>query len=116
MQKEIRWPGRALLALLVGAGCACVSAQRGPPRLFEIQAMTSDKTLQEAVRSLERRGFVCTHAEGPFVTDERNRTDYIYCDGTWPMSFPVSRRFQVALFHKEGRVTEALIADALTGP
>lgn len=94
----------------------CVSVQKGPPKLFEIQAMTSDKTLREAVTSLERRGFTCSRSTGPFISDEKNRTDYIYCDGTWPMSFPVSRRFQVALFHKDGRVTETLIADGLTGP
>lgn len=120
MQENKRhFPGHSLFTVLGGLAMtlgACVSAQKPAPTSSEIKAVTEGKFLREAVANLQKRNFACKNSESVFIEDEQNRKDYIYCDGSWNISPFVWRRLQVALYSKENKVYEVLIADGVTGP
>lgn len=47
------------------------------------------------------------------------RVDFLFCDkekAAFPYIFPVTRRWQIAIVHKHGIVTEIRVAISLTGP
>ena len=105
-----------MASALLLSGLACVSAQKPPPTTSEIRALTEGKFLREAVNNLQKRNFQCKNSEGVFIEDEQNRRDYIYCDGSWNISPFVWRRIQTALYSKDGRVYEVLVASGVSGP
>jgi hypothetical protein len=72
--------------------------------------------IADAQRFMEREGFRCTPtANGEW--GERKGLDYLHCDRTdGTGSMWVTRRWQIAVVHADGKVTEVLANTGLTGP
>lgn len=69
--------------------------------------------VDDAQEFMEREGFTCTRtANGDW--GERKGLDYLYCDRT--EGGVVSRRWQIAIVHADGKVTEVLANTGLIGP
>jgi hypothetical protein len=102
------------------AGCAHVrSVTRGletPADMTKaISASVSVGTsVQDAQKFMEQEGFTCSQTvNGEW--GERKGVDYLYCDRTEGGAV-VSRRWQVAICHADGKVTEVLANTGLIGP
>ncbi len=69
--------------------------------------------IDDAQRFMEREGFTCSRSTNEHFLD-RTKLDYIYCDRS--EGGLVSRRWQVAVVHRDGKVTEVLASTDLAGP
>lgn len=70
-------------------------------------------SVDDAQRFMEREGFACsrrTNADFP----GRQGLDYLHGDRS--EGSVVSRRWQVAVVHRDGKVTEVLASTGLVGP
>ncbi|MBY0459791.1 MAG: hypothetical protein K2V38_20925 [Gemmataceae bacterium] len=71
--------------------------------------------VDEAQAFMAREGFKCQRqTNAPF--GDRDGLDYVYCDRAESKGWLVSRRWQIALVHRDGKVTEILAATGLVGP
>ena len=108
----------AVLAVVTGCtGTRSVTRDiEEPPRLVEVvlSQVPVGTSVENAQRFMEREGFKCSRTiAGQF--GDRKGLDYVYCDrsegGVW-----VQRRWQVAIVHRGGKVTEVLASTGLVGP
>ena len=69
--------------------------------------------IDDAQRFMEREGFTCSRSTNePFL--DRTGLDYLYCDRSeGGVTF---RRWQVAVVHRDGKVTEVRASTGLVGP
>jgi hypothetical protein len=105
--------------LIAVAGCTGTrSATRGieePPRMVEaiLAQVPVGTAVDDAQRFMEREGFACSRKTNAGFLD-RSGLDYIYCDRS--EGTVVSRRWQVAVVHRDGKVVEVLASTGLVGP
>ena len=108
------------LVLLVAAGCTGTrSVTRGieePPRMVEavIGQIPVGTPVADAQRFMEREGFGCSRSTNAEFLDHKG-LDYIYCDRSEGGGI-VQRRWQVAVVHRDGKVTEVIASTGLVGP
>src|SRR5580765_5931049 len=109
----------AVAALL---GCSHGSATRG---LKDRAAMKDvllgivppGTSVAEARDAMKREGFTVTEKRsGSFAEQGKlhKNIDYLYCDRTESASFPIERRWQVALVNDGAQVTDVLVSLSLT--
>ena len=87
-----------------------------PPRMVEaiLAQVPVGTPVDDAQRFMEREGFKCSRSTNAAFLD-RTGLDYVYCD-RWEASGFVKRRWQVAIVHRDGKVTEVLASTGLVGP
>ena len=85
-------------------------------------------SIEHAKEVMEKSGFKCEmkwNGSFAYYDDKgnqqatRNGEDYLYCDkekSAFPFILLQTRRWQIAIVHKNGVVTEAVVAISLTGP
>ena len=101
------------------AGCTPIrSATRGLESPADMTRAVSAKvpvgaSVEDAQRFMEREGFTCSATVNGNWGDCKGM-DYLYCDRT--EGGLVSRRWQVAVVHANGKVTEVLANTGLIGP
>jgi hypothetical protein len=71
-------------------------------------------SVEEAQRFMELEGFACSRNTNESFLD-RTGLDYIYCDRSEGRGW-VSRRWQVAIVHRDRKVVEVLASTGLIGP
>ncbi|HEY1187068.1 MAG TPA: hypothetical protein VGE74_05390 [Gemmata sp.] len=111
----------ACLVLLIASHTGCTSSRavtRGieePPRMVEaiLAHVPLGTPVEDAQRFMEREGFKCSRRTSADFLD-RKSLDYIYCDRS--ESSVVSRRWQVAVVYRDGKVVEVLASTGLVGP
>ena len=113
----------SLLPLVFAAACGC-----GPHRTANtpaamkaaVQKLIPPGTpLDEARRAMEAAGYtVTTMADTAFSEDGvvHRGIDYLYCDCTEHRDVLLERRWQVALVHASGGVSDVFVSMGLTGP
>lgn len=112
----------ALTAVVLVAitGCAGTrSVTRGieePPRMVEVvlAQVPIGTPVEDAQRFMEREGFACTRSTNAAFLD-RKGLDCIHCDRSEGSGW-VQRRWQVAVVHRDGKVTEVIASTGLVGP
>ena len=114
-------PTWAVAVCLIAAGCGQHPVTRGisePSRMVEIvlgRVVRSEPRSRRRSRSSRPRGLrALEHKNGAF--GDRRGIDYLYCDRTESVGFPVTRRWQIAIVHRDGKVTEVLASTGLVGP
>jgi hypothetical protein len=124
-----RFAGRVALvvALLAAASLVAQLGRDGPTRGIEaptqmeriiLASVPVGSPITEARRFMESEGFRCQeYVNSPCARGDevREGLDFLHCDrsdGGWI----VQRRWQVALVHRDGRVTEVLASTGLVGP
>jgi hypothetical protein len=89
------------------------------PRMAEavIAHVPVGTPIEEAQRFMEREGFSCSR-RGNAAWAGRTGLDYLYCNRVHPTSGfnMIETRWQVAIVHHDGKVTEVLVERWLTGP
>jgi hypothetical protein len=87
-----------------------------PPRMVEavLGQVPVGTPVDDAQRFMEREGFKCSRSSNAAFLD-RTGLDYVYCDRS-EGSGAVQRRWQVAVVHRGGKVTEVLASTGLLGP
>jgi hypothetical protein len=106
--------------LMAAAGCTGTrSVTRGieePPRMVEavLAEIPVGTPVDDAQRFMEREGFTCCRSTNAAFIDWTG-LDYVYCDRSEGSGF-VQRRWQVAIVHRDGKVTEVLASTGLVGP
>jgi hypothetical protein len=111
----------ALTTVLLVAAAGCTGMQpvtlgiEEPPRMVEavLSRIPVGTPIEDAERFMEREGFACVRATQAEFLD-RKGLNYIYCDRT--EGGIVQRRWQVAVVHKDGEVTEIITSTGLIGP
>src|SRR5713101_3012007 len=110
----------ALTVLLaMGVGCASShSVTRGiqePPRMIEVilDQIPVGTSLADAERFMQSEGFKCSQTTNGEFLGHRG-LDYLYCDRS--DGGIVQRRWQVAIVHGDGKVSEVLASTGLVGP
>ena len=111
-----------LLAVALSvAGCAGARAVThgisDPPKMISTlrEHVPVGTPVSDAQAFLEREGFKCQQkTNAPF--GDRVGLDYVYCDRSRSEGGVVSRRWQIALVHRDGKVTEILATTGLIGP
>jgi hypothetical protein len=109
----------ASAALIAMTGCAGTRpSTRGieePPRMVEavLGHAPVGTPIDDAQRFMEREGFDCRRETNAEFLD-RKGLDYIYCDRS--EGGVVRRRWQVALVHRDGQITEVIASTGLVGP
>jgi hypothetical protein len=108
-----------VLVAVVASGCAGTrSVTRGieePPRMVEavLGQVPVGTPVEDAQRFMEQEGFACSReANAEFL--DRKGLDYLYCDRS--EGGIVQRRWQVAVVHRDGKVTEVIASTGLVGP
>src|SRR5262245_26147337 len=103
----------------MSAGCGSSnSVTRGiqePPRMIEVILGKTPvgTSLPDDERFMQSEGFKCSQpTNGEFLG--RRSLDYLYCDRS--DGEIVQRRWQVAIVHREGKVSEVLASTGLVGP
>ncbi|MCC6276134.1 MAG: hypothetical protein IT569_09770 [Leptospiraceae bacterium] len=81
--------------------------------LFRFIPPESDISVAKA--KMEKAGFTCTEQINGEFLDHKN-LDYVYCDLEKSKGFLISERWQVALVHKNSKITEIYSSYGLTGP
>jgi hypothetical protein len=103
------------------AGCGSThSITRGiseSPRMVEaiLGQIPIGTPVEDAQRFMKREGFECSRTTNGSLGD-RHGIDYVYCDRSESVGFPVSQRWQVVLVYRDGKVTEVLASTGLVGP
>lgn len=72
-------------------------------------------SLVDAESYMQREGFHCSLHKNDRWGD-RTGIDYIYCDRSKSASFPVTRRWQIAILHDDEAITEIIAKTGLIGP
>lgn len=111
----------ALTIVLLVAVAGCTGSQsvtlgiEEPARMVEavLSQIPVGTPVEDAERFMEREGFACVHATNADFLG-RKGLNYIYCDRA--EGGIVQRRWQVAVVHNDGRVTEIITSTALFGP
>jgi hypothetical protein len=109
-------------ALLLAAGCATADtpplAENYPVAYLQIQQWVPlGTTVMDAQKIMRAHGFTCTvtrHAQWGSQSD----VDYVYCDQIWSATnsgLIVRRRWQVALFLTDNKVSSMYLATGLLG-
>jgi hypothetical protein len=71
-------------------------------------------SVDDAQRFMEAEGFKCSRTQNGAFGD-RHGIDYLYCDRMDGGNSLVSRRWQVAIVHRDGMVIEVLASTGLVG-
>ena len=109
------------LMVLVAMGLGCGSSHsvtRGvqePRRMIAaiLGQIPVGTSVADAERFMRPEGFKCSETtNGEFL--DRQGLDYLYCDRS--DSGIVQRRWQVAIVHRDGKVSEVLASTGLVGP
>ena len=100
------------------AGCGTKSATRDitePPRMVDsiLGHVPIGTPIDDAQRFMEAEGFSCSRQMNSTWGDRRG-VDYLYCNREEGNSF-VMRRWQIAILHRDGKVTEVLANTGLNG-
>jgi len=101
----------------IGSGTQSVtSGIEEPPRMVAVVLghVPAGTAVDDAQRFMEREGFSCSRKTNAAFLD-REGLDHVLCyrsdDSGW-----VQRRWQVAVVHRDGKVTEVMASTGLVGP
>lgn len=107
-----------LVALLMLPGCSKppffsndkVEARQ---QLLTLAPVGSDA--RKAKPDLESKGFKCHWVPNSGFAGVEGKNDFLYCDQTLTIGFMMTRRWQLAIVHKNFLVTNAGVGISLTG-
>jgi hypothetical protein len=111
------------VAWLLAAGCATSAATPPLPENYNgayeqvRQWVPLGTTLANAQKIMASHGFTCSVTRNA-PWDNQSNVDYLYCDEVWaaPSDFLVmKRRWQVALFLTDDKVSSVYLATGLVG-
>ena len=110
----------AVLAAAVGsAGLPTVTRDvAGPPRMVEavLGRVPVGTPVEDAHRFMESEGFACSR-EVNDEDDDADGLDCLYCDRSDGGLFSwVLRRWQVSIYHRDGKVVEVKANTGFVGP
>ena len=114
----MRTTSLALIGLLVTGCFGTQPVTHGVQETIRMVQIVTEKIpigtpIDDARRFMELEGFEYSRKTNePFL--DRNGLDYIYCDRS--DGSLIQRRWQIAVIHRDGKVSEVLASTGLVGP
>ena len=112
----------ALITTLLAGITGCASPQlvtreiEEPPRMVEVilAHIPVGTPIDDAQHFMEHEGFKCSRQTNAQIPG--HEWDYLYCDRHESLGWWVSRRWQVHVGYRDGKVTEVEAHTGLIGP